>query len=165
LGARRVGEWRVPPRKIHGHPPLVGGVPSTSPETRTRDTEGNGKLSPRRGERPRASGEPPSISDLAREVRATVTRAAPGLRTVVKWSSPWLAGNDLVVVVGGFTRHVGVEFYRGTSLPDPAHLLEGTGKNLRHVKVRTRAEARAPALEALVAAAVRLDAREPPRKR
>lgn len=116
---------------------------------------------------PRTTSPPkvPSIAELERAVRATVRAAAPGLRTVVKWSNPWLAGTDLVVVVGGFTRHVGVEFYRGASLPDPTGLLEGTGKNLRHVKVRTLAEARSPALRALVEAAVRLDAREPPRKR
>ncbi|MCI4336989.1 MAG: hypothetical protein L3K17_07350, partial [Thermoplasmata archaeon] len=49
---------------------------------------------------------------------------------------------------------------RGTSVRDPAHLLEGTGKNLRHVKIRTLAEARAPALRALLSAAIDLDKRE-----
>ena len=27
-------------------------------------------------------------------------------------------------------------FYRGAELPDPAGLLEGTGKDMRHVKLR-----------------------------
>jgi hypothetical protein len=50
--------------------------------------------------------------------------------------------------------YVNLGFYQGTALPDPAGLLEGTGKKLRHVKVRTAAETDAPALRDLVAAAV-----------
>ena len=35
-----------------------------------------------------------------------------------------------------FTSHVNVGFFQGASLPDPAHLLQGTGKFMRHVKLR-----------------------------
>ncbi len=44
---------------------------------------------------------------------------------------------------------------RGTSTPDPAGLLEGTGKRARHVKVRTLEAAEAPALKALIEASAR----------
>ena len=50
-----------------------------------------------------------------------------------------------------------LQFYRGTSLPDPDGLLEGTGKELRHVKLRHAKDARTPAVKALVRAAWRLD--------
>jgi hypothetical protein len=50
---------------------------------------------------------------------------------------------------------------RGTSLPDPAKLLEGTGKNLRHVKLRTKEDLRKPALKRLIQAAARLNKKEP----
>jgi hypothetical protein len=105
------------------------------------------------------------VATVERAILATVRAAAPSLRPVVKWGNQWLSGTDLVVAVRGFSRHVGVEFWRGASLPDPARLLEGTGKNLRHVKVRTIAEARSRALRTLVAAAVRLDGRAVPRQR
>jgi hypothetical protein len=49
---------------------------------------------------------------------------------------------------------VNLGFYQGANLPDPAGLLEGTGKLLRHVKVRTADEADQPALRALIATAV-----------
>jgi len=94
-----------------------------------------------------------------------VRSAAPSLHPVVKWGVPWLSGSDLVVAVVAFTRHVGVEFWRGASLPDRTKLLEGTGKNIRHVKIRTLAEARSKAFQELVAAAVRLDTQLPPRAR
>jgi hypothetical protein len=38
--------------------------------------------------------------------------------------------------VNAFTSHVNVGFFRGAELDDPARLLEGTGKFMRHVKLR-----------------------------
>jgi hypothetical protein len=38
--------------------------------------------------------------------------------------------------VNVFTSHVNVGFFQGAALPDPAHLLEGAGKFMRHVKLR-----------------------------
>jgi hypothetical protein len=50
--------------------------------------------------------------------------------------------------------HLNLGFYHGTSLKDPERLLEGTGKSLRHAKIRSIAEARNPAIEALLAEAI-----------
>ena len=38
--------------------------------------------------------------------------------------------------VNVFTSHVNVGFFRGAALPDPGRLLQGTGKFMRHVKLR-----------------------------
>jgi hypothetical protein len=38
--------------------------------------------------------------------------------------------------VNVFTSHVNVGFFQGASLPDPARLLQGTGKFMRHVKLK-----------------------------
>jgi hypothetical protein len=38
--------------------------------------------------------------------------------------------------VNAFRAHVNVGFFRGAELPDPKGLLEGTGKLMRHVKLR-----------------------------
>ena len=38
--------------------------------------------------------------------------------------------------VNAFKDHVNVGFFRGAQLDDPARLLEGTGKYMRHVKLR-----------------------------
>lgn len=52
--------------------------------------------------------------------------------------------------VNVFTAHVNVAFFHGASLPDPARLLEGTSRFMRHVKLRPGAPANAPALTALI---------------
>jgi hypothetical protein len=38
--------------------------------------------------------------------------------------------------VNVFTSHMNVGFFHGAALPDPDHLLRGTGKFMRHVKLR-----------------------------
>jgi len=53
--------------------------------------------------------------------------------------------------VNAFTAHVNVEFFHGASLPDPARLLEGSGKFMRHVKLRPGVVVNARALNNLIA--------------
>jgi hypothetical protein len=57
--------------------------------------------------------------------------------------------------VAAFSAHVNVGFFQGASLDDPAGLLVGSGKRMRHVKVRWGEAGDAAALEALIAAAYR----------
>ena len=54
-----------------------------------------------------------------------------------------------------FKAHVNVGFYCGSALPDPGGLLEGTGKNMRHVKLRPRRDIDVRALNGLIFSAYR----------
>ena len=60
---------------------------------------------------------------------------------------------DMVLYLAGHKAHARLGFARGASLPDPEGLIEGTGKNMRHVKVRSVEEAERPALRQLIEAA------------
>lgn len=55
--------------------------------------------------------------------------------------------------VNVFAAHVNVGFYQGAGLPDPARLLQGTGKRMRHVKLRPGTATDAAALGGLIEAA------------
>ena len=57
--------------------------------------------------------------------------------------------------VNVFTAHVNVGFFHGDALEDPASLLLGNGRFMRHVKLRPDSAVDAAALEALIAAAYR----------
>ena len=52
--------------------------------------------------------------------------------------------------VNAFKDHVNVGFFRGAELPDATGLLEGTGKFMRHVKLRPGQEIDDAALRKLV---------------
>ena len=55
--------------------------------------------------------------------------------------------------VNVFTSHVNVGFFHGDALPDPARLLQGSGKFMRHVKLRPGTPTNATALSKLIDAA------------
>ena len=55
--------------------------------------------------------------------------------------------------VNVFTSHVSVGFFRGAALSDPAHLLQGTGRFMRHAKLRPGTSTDAAALSKLIQAA------------
>jgi hypothetical protein len=55
--------------------------------------------------------------------------------------------------VNAFKAHANVGFFHGAMLADPADLLEGRGKRIRHVKLRPGKELNEEALGDLIAAA------------
>lgn len=52
--------------------------------------------------------------------------------------------------VNAFTAHVNVGFFLGAEIADPDGLLEGTGKFMRHVKLRPEHDINATALRKLI---------------
>ncbi|WP_051793843.1 DUF1801 domain-containing protein [Kibdelosporangium aridum] len=61
----------------------------------------------------------------------------------------------LKFTVAPFTGYVRLGIAGGASLPDPAKLMQGTGKVHRHIKIRSVDELAAPALRDLLVAALR----------
>jgi hypothetical protein len=57
--------------------------------------------------------------------------------------------------VNVFKAHVNVGFFLGAELKDRTRLLEGTGKRMRHVKIKPGSEPDSAALTALIEAAYR----------
>ena len=55
--------------------------------------------------------------------------------------------------VNTFKNHINVGFFRGAALEDPAGLLEGSGKRMRHVKLIPEHDTNTTALENLIVAA------------
>jgi len=59
-------------------------------------------------------------------------------------------GDAPFAYVNVFTSHVNVGFFHGASLPDPARLLQGDGKYMRHVKLRPGTPTNEAALTQLI---------------
>ena len=62
-------------------------------------------------------------------------------------------GDAAFAYVGAYTGHASIGFFHGAALPDPSGLLEGSGKRMRHVKLRPGRDLDEDALSALIAAA------------
>ncbi len=52
--------------------------------------------------------------------------------------------------VNVFTSHANIGFFHGASLPDPARLLQGAGKFMRHVQLKPGAPVNSAALRQLI---------------
>ena len=106
---------------------------------------------------------PPAVQEIAARARALVLaslRALPHVdetvdapaRLVAYGCGPGYRG--MVCTLIPSRTEVKLGFYRGAELPDPRHLLEGTGKVHRHVRLRARKDVARPGLKALLKAAV-----------
>lgn len=102
----------------------------------------------------------PAMADLARQARALIVELDPEVVEVV-WQHQGTVGygvgprknSEHYSWLAVHTSHVGLGFFAGTRLPDPAGLLEGTGAVLRHVKVRSADDLRRPEVRDLLVAA------------
>jgi hypothetical protein len=103
-----------------------------------------------------------NIGEIAQELRRLVKKTVAGTsESVNPWKLPTFESNGPMCYFSAGKDHVTFGFLRGTSLPDPAKLLEGTGKNLRHVKLHSMDDLRKPGLKKLIQAAARLNKKEP----
>jgi hypothetical protein len=105
---------------------------------------------------------PPAIQDLAWQARALVLaslRSLPQTDEVVDTSARLLGYGcgkgyaGMVCVLIPSRTEVKLGFYRGADLADPNHLLEGSGKVHRHVRLRAATDLKRPGLKALLRAA------------
>ena len=80
---------------------------------------------------------PDEMKRIASRVRRIVRNAAVGITEELKWGMPWFSKNGRVCYLKGNEEHVTFGFANGASLVDPDHILEGTGKSMRHVKLRS----------------------------
>jgi Domain of unknown function (DU1801) len=55
---------------------------------------------------------------------------------------------DGICYIGVIKDHVNLGFIRGSELADPQRILEGTGKQMRHIKIRNMSDLERPAVRA-----------------
>lgn len=106
-------------------------------------------------------GASPEMEAIARRLRVMMADAYPGAYEV-PWPRQRIAGYGVgpkkmsqhFAYIALATNHVNLGLYYGAHLEDPEGLTEGTGKNLRHVKLRSVHDADHPPLRQLLDAAV-----------
>ena len=81
--------------------------------------------------------KPGELGAIAREWFTVMRRCGDEVRELLHDGCPVACLGDVPFgYVNVFTSHVNVGFFQGAMLPDPAHLLQGAGKFMRHVKLR-----------------------------
>ncbi|MGH2492873.1 MAG: DUF1801 domain-containing protein [Candidatus Limnocylindria bacterium] len=83
--------------------------------------------------------QPPEKRVLLEKLRALVDKAVPDAESTIKWGVPFYQRNGKSVCsLAAFKEHVGINFFAPPSvLVDPGKKLEGGGKTMRMLKVRS----------------------------
>jgi hypothetical protein len=101
------------------------------------------------------------VGELALALRSMILSEVPGALEILNrtyavsmtysFTSKWTEGFCMVVV---YPHHVNLGFHRGAEFDDADGVLEGTGKIMRHIKVRTLEDLKKPYLRRFIRAAV-----------
>jgi hypothetical protein len=100
------------------------------------------------------TNDPIELRSIAREWFVLMRQCGDDVRELIHDGCPVACVEDAPFgYVNTFKSHVNVGFFHGATLNDPAGLLEGSGKRMRHVKLNSRRELDAAALGSLIDAA------------
>ena len=95
--------------------------------------------------------KPRCLSDLAKNWFQKMKRCSPEIRETLHDGFPAACiGKFPFAYVDSFKSHVNIGFYYGAFLPDPERLLIGTGKRMRHVKLKLGSEIEGNVLDTLI---------------
>ena len=109
-------------------------------------------------------GDPVELRSIAQHWYEQMRRCGDDVRELMHDGCPVACVEDApFAYVNTFKSHVNVGFFYGATLKDPAGMLEGSGKRMRHVKLKPGSDIAAAGLRDLIQAAyldikVRLDA-------
>lgn len=83
--------------------------------------------------------QPADKRALLEKLRAIVQKVVPDAESSIKWGVPFYTRDGKSVCsIAAFKEHVGINFFAPPSaLADPGKRLEGGGKSMRMLKVRT----------------------------
>jgi len=102
------------------------------------------------------------IADIALAMREIILDEAPDASetvyevsyTVAVWFGFSQKMKDMFCYVASYGAHVDLGFPRGATLSDPNRVLEGTGKKMRHIKLRTLSDVDRPFIRRYLRAAI-----------
>ena len=98
--------------------------------------------------------QPGELGAMAREWFEVMRQCGHEVRELMHDGCPVVCLGDAAFgYVNVFTSHVNVGFFQGAALPDPARLLQGNGRFMRHVKLKPGTPINEAALLRLIEAA------------
>lgn len=103
---------------------------------------------------------PVAIKVVEEALRATIKAECPAILERIDFGNRLIAYGaslqmrDLMFAIIAHRQHVNLQLADGAHLPDPSGIVEGTGKRIRHVKVRSVEAAGSAAIRDLIRAEV-----------
>lgn len=94
----------------------------------------------------------PEVRALSQRLRELIIAIQPDLEedASIRLGVIYYRHNGVVCALGLYKKHVNLHFYKGTALNDPDGLLQGGGKELRHLRIEKFEDIRPDIIKRLV---------------
>jgi len=96
------------------------------------------------------------LKEVVKILRKIVTNYSSDIKEEIKWSVPTYSINKNICSIVAHKKHVNFQIFRGAHIKD-SQKLEGTGKDMRHLKLSTVGEVEEANVEKYLKQAVELD--------
>lgn len=102
---------------------------------------------------------PNDIQNITDALRKIILQSSPKLSEEFKWSMPNYTYNGFVCYLQTSKKHVNLGFHKGNELQnkDINKLLQGTGKTMRHIRIKETEDIQIEAFTSLIQEAVALN--------
>ena len=80
---------------------------------------------------------PEDKKEIVKALREIILSVDPSLNESLKWKQPVYSKEGNICYIFPAGNHVNLGFYNGTELKDPKKMLQGTGKTMRHIKIKS----------------------------
>lgn len=104
---------------------------------------------------------PENIQEITTALRKVILDASAEFTEELKWSMPNYSSNGLVCYLQASKKHVNLGFHKGIKLEkdDSENLLQGSGKALRHVRIKKMEDIKPDEFTILIKKAIQLNAK------
>ena len=102
---------------------------------------------------------PEDIQEITDSLRKIILNVSPELEEEYKWSMPNYSYKGLACYLQASKKHVNLGFQKGNELEekDIHNLLQGTGKTMRHIRIKKMEEIKPEVFTSLIQAAMELN--------
>ena len=97
---------------------------------------------------------PVNIQDITTRLRNLIFETSENITEEIKWGMPSYSDKGNVCYLQSSKKHVNLGFYNGASLNDTDRLLEGAGKQMRHIRIKKLEEIQPEKFKTLIQEAI-----------
>jgi hypothetical protein len=103
---------------------------------------------------------PNKMVRLVLKTRELILKIEPNLDEKIRWKNLTYGNKKMLIALVIHQKHLNLEFVNGRELTEMGYSLEGTGKNLRHLKIRTDSDLKSELIPELIRKSIELDLNE-----
>jgi hypothetical protein len=98
----------------------------------------------------------PPMQDISKELRRIALALLPEVKEELKWNVPTYSLSKNICSIMAHKKHVNLQIFQGAHIED-SQLLEGTGKDMRHLKYVSLDEIKKDVVEKCLKQALKID--------